>query len=202
MIVTSIEPILSYIRTLRESKSRIVVVIDGRGGAGKSTLARELVSNTQNSTHIEYDWFHLPREKIINDERYNHERILKELLRPFLDGEERFCFQRYNWGYLAGIEDGFHESLTYVENKDVLIIEGCKLLHHKLLPFFDLKIWLNTPAEIALQRGIKRDIEEYKLDPERVKSSWKEWSAWEDQSLSQNDRSRSADFLVSLEGEY
>jgi uridine kinase len=60
----SIRRIVSRLEALRREKSRVVAAIDGRGGAGKSSLARAIVAAIPRSVHIEYDWFHLPKAQV------------------------------------------------------------------------------------------------------------------------------------------
>ena len=54
----------------------------------------------------------------------------------------------------------------------------------------------DTPAEEALARGIRRDIEEYGLDPSRTTAAWAEWSAWERSALARDNRKLRADVVV------
>lgn len=184
------------IEVLREERGRIVVAIDGRGGAGKSSLARTLVQRLPKSAHIEHDWFHFPKNQTTAEQRFDHNRLIAEVISPFRSGSRGLQFLRYNWGYLAGILDGFHETPVCIPDVDILVIEGCDTLHRSLAPHFDLRVWVDTPPAVSLERGIKRDIEEYHLDPARVRECWKEWSAWEDESLAKDDRRGWADVLV------
>jgi hypothetical protein len=43
---------------------------------------------------------------------------------------------------------------------------------------------------------MRRDIEEYGLDPDRVRAAWTEWSGWEEESLARDDRRTRADIVV------
>ena len=99
-------------------------------------------------------------------------------------------------GYLAGIPDVFHEAPITVEDKEILVVEGCQTLHSSLVPHLDLRIWLDTDPEVCLERGIRRDIYEYELDPDRVNAAWSEWSAWEAESLARDDRRKRADIIL------
>ena len=58
------------LKTIVQQNHRMVIAIDGRGGAGKSSLARKLVENLPAAAHIEYDWFHLPQKKLLADAKY------------------------------------------------------------------------------------------------------------------------------------
>lgn len=175
---------------------RCVVAIDGRGGAGKSTLARAIVAAVPGAAHIEYDWFHLPRERVTAREHFDYQRCIDDLLKPFCVGERAFSLRRYNWGYLSGIEDGFDPNPIMLSLGDVIVIEGCGLLCAVLNNFFDVRIWVNTSAAESLKRGMARDVNEYKLDPTRVKNVWEEWAKWEAEDPEILARQRRADFVV------
>ncbi len=196
MIKCSTNELLSRIEVLRKDRGRVVVAIDGRGGAGKSSLARELTQRLSKSAHIEHDWFHFPKDHITAEQRFDHKRLIAEVISPFRAGSRGLKFLRYNWGYLAGTPDGFHETPISIPDVDILIIEGCETLHRSLAPHFDLCVWVDTPPEVSLERGMKRDIAEYHLDPVRVRECWTEWSAWEDESIAKEDRRGRADVTV------
>lgn len=181
---------------IRERVPRFVIAIDGRGGAGKSSLARCIVSLLQSAAHFEYDWLHLPQAEIVSGERYDYGRLEREVLAPFKAGQRDFEVAPYNWGYLAGKPDGFAAEPVRLIGVDVIVLEGCRVLHPALVPSFDLTMWLDTDADEAIRRGMRRDIEEYGLDPERVRVAWSEWSTWERESLEADDRRRLADLIV------
>ena len=192
------EEVISKLEQLYRERVWVIVAIDGRGGAGKSSLARALVAKFPNSSHIEHDWFHLPKNEVVEGRRFDHERLVADVIAPFRVGTQKLTFYRYNWGYLTGEPDGFHETPLTIAHKEILIIEGCETLHSALYPHLDLRIWLDTSPKVALERGMRRDVEEYKLDPERVRAAWAEWSSWEEKSLAHDDRRMRADFILNF----
>lgn len=188
--------LLNAIKQTRATRGAAVVAIDGLGGAGKSTLARSLMASITDATHIQYDWFHLPRERVTSVAQFDNERLVREVLQPFRSGSKMIEFQRYNWGYLAGMEDGLEPTPTRLALGTVLVLEGCYTLNQFLDGYFDVRVWLDTAPEEALRRGIRRDIEEYELEPEQVHAAWKEWAEGEALSLARDDRRKRADFLM------
>lgn len=192
----TVDTLVARLEELRGEQGRVVAAIDGRGGAGKSSLARALVARLSRSAHVEYDWFHLPKDQVSPERRFDHQRLIAEVISPHRSGARDLTFLRYNWGYLAGVPDGFHADPTTIADREILVIEGCETLHPVLVSHFDLRIWVDTAPEVALERGIRRDIEEYHLDPDRVRAAWSEWSAWEAKSLSKDDRRGRADSIV------
>jgi hypothetical protein len=47
---------------------------------------------------------------------------------------------------------------------------------------------------------MRRDIDEYGLDPERVQKAWAEWAQWERSALERYDRSQHADLRLGVSG--
>lgn len=86
----------SRLGALQASETRSVIAIDGRGGAGKSTLARLIASSMCNAQHVELDWFHLPHAHVTLTDRLDLRRLREELLVPFVAGQREFTFKRYN----------------------------------------------------------------------------------------------------------
>lgn len=189
--------LLERIEGMLTEKARLVIAIDGRGGSGKSSLAREICQVIPGATHVEYDWFHLPKAEIKDvDNRFDSGRLLEEVIRPFRAGQRSFELKRYNWGYLSGSRDGFAEEPVWLQDVEVLVLEGCGVLAPALCDHVDVRVWVGTSAQESLARGMRRDIEEYGLNPERVRSAWKEWAEWEDDALSRDDRRLRADVIV------
>jgi uridine kinase len=174
-----------------------VIAIDGRGGAGKSTLARAIANSFAGARHVEYDWFHLPRDQATYETRHDVQRLKVDLLNPFRSGQRSFRIQRYNWGYLAGLPDGMAEESVKLDGVDLIVLEGCWVFNPETLPNFDLTIWLDTDAAEAHARGVKRDIEEYGLEPTRVREAWAEWTARECESLRRFNRRCVASLVLS-----
>jgi len=190
------QKILISISKLRKTKTRIVVAIDGRGGAGKSTLARALVENLDSACLFEFDWFHLPKSEVTAEKRSDTERFIAEVVIPFKSGLCPLTFSKYNWGYLSGKPDGLDEVKYKLKSAEVLVVEGCNTLNPELSAHLDFCIWVDTDAEEALERGMRRDIEEYGLDPVKVTAAWKEWRNREEKSLEIDNRKLRADIVL------
>jgi len=200
MISSNIDPlkkVITEFELLRQENSRFVIAIDGRGGAGKSSLALSILKEIPNSFHIEYDWFHLPMNRVTDDKHYDSERFIKEVLNPFALGDEQLSFKKYNWGCISdGVDDGLDVEPTTIAVGVVLIVEGCDTLNVSLAPFIDLGIWIDTDPVESLRRGIKRDIEQYHLDPIKVNELWQEWFEWEENMLKKDDRRLRASLIL------
>jgi len=195
-ISMSMKEILHRLNKICNERERVLVAIDGRGGAGKSSLAREIVENIEESAVVEFDWFHLPKSEIIDDARFDVDRFIMEVVSPFRSGASLISFCRYNWGYLAGKEEGLDSDPYTLSVAQVLVVEGCQTLDVKLSQCVDFSIWIDTDASESLRRGKRRDVEEYGLDPIRVNEAWQEWSEWEERLLQRDDRKARADMIV------
>jgi uridine kinase len=188
--------IIAEVRNVVASQPRFAIAIDGRGGAGKSTLARGIVAAVPDLFHIEYDWFHLPASEVTPERRYDRARFRSEVLDPFLSGAMEMSYRRYNWGDLADSTDGLQKESLSVPEKCGVVIEGCETLHSELSGLYSVKIWLDVPKEQAFSQGLRRDIEQYGLDEAKVLPLWREWVKWEDESLKRDKRNRRADYVV------
>jgi len=188
--------IIERIETLQAATPRLVIAIDGRGGAGKSSLARKVVAAVAGAVHVEFDWFHLPKADLRDEARFDAPRLIDEVLKPFRQGRRDLECHRYNWGYLSGAPDGLIDEPIRLHGVEIVVLEGCGVLSPELVNLYDLRIWLDTYAEEALARGMRRDIEEYGLDPARVQAAWEEWAQWEARALARDDRSLRADIRL------
>jgi uridine kinase len=193
---TSPQILIDRITDMRLVTPRLIIAIDGFGGGGKSTLARTIAAALPGGKHFEYDWFHLPKAEVGNDSRYDYHRLRCEVLEPFRNGQRSFEFQRYNWGYLSGSPDGYAAEPIRLHEVETIILEGCGVFTPALAECYDVKVWVDTPPDEATARGIHRDIEEYGLDPERVKAAWTEWNSWHADDLLRDNRRLRADVFV------
>lgn len=138
----------------------ILIAIDGGGGAGKSTLAQKLKEvDTENVSVIHMDDFYKPSEqrKHVSDSEiggnWDCERVKTQVLEP-LSTNQAARYQRYDW-----VEDKLAE-IHDIPSGHVVIVEGCYSLLDSLRPFYQFKIWVQSPREVRLSRGIERDGEE------------------------------------------
>jgi len=172
-----------------------LIAIDGRGGAGKSSLARRLADQIQDAMIVEVDDFWLPgevrpeRSKVVAEpgSDYDWTRLRDQVILP-LSRDEPGRFRRYDW-----------ESDTLAEWHKVavggtVIIEGVFTTRVELASLYDVTVWVETPEEICLERGIERDGEEHR-------DLWEnEWMAAYRNYVRMSDPVMRADFVV--EGVY
>ncbi len=152
---------------------RVVIAISGFGGSGKSTLAKYLMMNFD-ATLIQVDSFikdkKLKRYKLWNIMDY--ERIEREVLIPFQKGDQLISYGLFDWNKNK-IDKEINEKV-----KEVLVVEGVGLFRPKLLPYFDICIWVDVTLDEAIKRGKARDRYEYQSPSDEL------WDGiWKDNEL-------------------
>ncbi len=192
----AVSELTDAVRMLLSERSRVTVAIDGRAGAGKTTLAGAFVSSLKEQadapsvTLIGCDGFFLPPEKRTplrleeiggNMER---ERLLDEVLLPLSKGQN-------------GIYSGFDcHTLTYSEPIELLptaltVVEGSYAHHPDLIGFYDLKVFLDVEEEVQRERIIRRN-------KERATLFFKKWIPMEELYFAAFSVKEHADLLISL----
>lgn len=153
-----IQDIANTIKKLKKVNATFIVAIDGFGGSGKSTLAKELRNILgQESEIVHLDDFNYPPDR---------KRFLEQVILP-LKQEQSSKYQRYDWNNKALAD------WKEIKPGGILIIEGITALHSELIKNYNLTIWISMDKYKAHERGINRDLNEYKVD---TTQQWKnEW---------------------------
>lgn len=154
-----------------------ILAVDGLGGAGKSTLAAALATRlaapiVQTDDFASWDqpldWW---------------PRLLAEVLEP-LSRNEACRFRRTDW------EGTGREEWVAVEPADVVILEGVGASRAVFRPFVTCAVWVETPREERLRRGLERD-------GEAARQRWLDWMAEEDDYVAREQPRLRADVVVS-----
>ena len=151
-----------------------LVAIDGLGGAGKSTLAAEVLEDLQKPAIVGVDDFyrHLAAAERAElgpedgyDRYFDWERLRDAVLAP-LSREFRSRYRRYDWATNRLAE--WHE----VKPGRVVIVEGVYSTRPELRQYYRVTVYVDTPREQRLARMLNRTYEDV---------SWVEhWMAAED----------------------
>jgi uridine kinase len=167
-----VTPVLELI-TDRHRTSRLVLVgIGGHGGAGKSTLAAAIPGAQV-----------VPTDAFWDGEGFAIERIRQEVLDPLLTGVEA-CFERWDW---AERRPG---GVARVAPDGVVVVEGVCALHRLLRDAYDVRLWVDAPAELRLARGVARD-------GEAARRTWLEvWMPRENRYVATDDPIPCANLVV------
>jgi uridine kinase len=145
----------------------IIIGVAGASGSGKSLLSKTIVDELGSSqvAVISEDHYYKDRSDIPMEERekinYDH---------PEAFDHELFCYQIqqllngysvdvpvYDYNYHARSNEVLHVGY----DKSIIVLEGILIFHDpELRELMDIKIYMDTPSDIALIRRIQRDIHE------------------------------------------
>ncbi len=134
---------------------KFIIAIDGRCGAGKSTLA-EALSRKLSASVYHTDDFYLPKEQRTEERlaepggNFDRERFLSEVLKP-LSKMKGVRYRKYDCK-----TDSFSraEKLPFTKYS---IIEGAYSHHPELTQYYDLKVFYDVEKSLQGDRIIARE---------------------------------------------
>lgn len=143
----------------------IVIGVAGGSGSGKTTVARKLVESFSDSVLlIEQDSYyknqdHLPMEERLKT-NYDHpfafdNEFLVEQVLQLLD---RQSIEKPQYDYTQHTRASDTQT---VEPKDIIVLEGMLILEdERIRNLLELKVFVDTDADVRILRRIERDIAE------------------------------------------
>lgn len=157
-----IEKMTNAVNALAESradrKNPIVIAIDGRCGAGKTTLAAALQEKNGWSVFHMDDFFLRPEQR--TEERFaqpggnvDHERFLKEILVPLKNGDTAISYRPFdchNFKLAAAVS---------LDAGAVNVVEGSYSCHPALWDMYDLHVFLDVGDKEQERRILARNGE-------------------------------------------
>ncbi|WP_413248681.1 chorismate-binding protein [Sinomonas flava] len=167
------------------ARTPAVIAVDGRSGAGKTSLAVELAAALR--THRTVALVHL--EDVYpgwDGLAAGIERCAAGILAPLRRGE---AARWRAWDWAAGL-DG-EERVT--EPADVVVLEGVGAGAARLRAFCDAVVWVEAEAAERKRRALERDGETYA-------PHWDRWAAQEDVWLADDDVRAAAAVVVASAG--
>lgn len=158
--------------------SRVLVAIDGPGGAGKSTLASRVAVHLGDATVVATDDF-----AAWNDPLGWWRRMRDEVIEPIAEGHvARYRRRSFVTGELL--------DWVTVPATRVTIVEGVSSSRREWSDHLCFAVWVDTPRDERLRRGLERDG----LD---ARSLWDAWMAAEDEFYARDRPWERADAIVS-----
>jgi len=154
--------ILYEIEKLRKERERLLIAIDGRCAAGKTTYAAHL-QEAYGCNVIHMDDFYLRQEQRtiqrLNEPGGNvdYERFLEEALIPLSQGQA-FSYRPYNCHTRKMLEP------IRIKPHSINIIEGAYSCHPALKDYYDLRIFMSVEAKEQLKRIRQRSGEARAVD--------------------------------------
>jgi len=146
------DDIIEAIKKLGHKKP-VLIGVEGFGGAGKSTLSRKLKDELGSSHIIQTDDFVIQEKLALvspDMECYDLKRLEDSVLIPVTNGKPAL-YRKLNWDTFELGEP------IEVPPVDYLIVEGITAFHPDIAKYYDFKIWVDTPIEVATQRGREKD---------------------------------------------
>ncbi|GAA2578121.1 hypothetical protein [Microbacterium binotii] len=146
-----------------------LVVIDGRSGAGKTTLARELADARPILTVLSLDQIYPGWDGL----RRGADAAISGVLLPLAQGRAG-RWQGWNWE--TDEPSAWHE----VAAGTPLIIEGAGILTPAAAALAPVRVWVEADDALRRERALRRDGATYE-------PHWERWAAQERDHLRQND---------------
>ena len=158
-------------------KDYLIIGIAGGSGSGKTTLTNQIASQfTEQVTIIKHDNYYKAHDDMDYDERsrlnYDHPNafetdLMIKHLKALKQGESIECPV-----YDFTVHNRSKDTITIIPNK-VFIVEGILIFENKeLCDLMDLRIFVDTDADLRIIRRIKRDVLERARSLESVMNQY------------------------------
>ncbi len=134
---------------------RMLVAVDGRCGAGKTTLAA-MLGQEMNCSVIHMDDFFLRPEQRTEDRfrepggNVDYERVREEVLLP-LSQDRPAVYRPFDCGRMELVDP------IRVEPEAVVVVEGSYSCHPALWDFYGLRVFLDIRQEEQMGRILRRN---------------------------------------------
>jgi uridine kinase len=163
----------------------LFIAVDGRGGAGKSTLAKYL-SEKLNAEIVRTDdfaswenpfgWWPL---------------LIEQVFQPIRNGTRALHYPR-----APGWDNQHSEPITGQPVTKIMVLEGVSSSRKEFRQHISLSIFIDAPKDICLRRGVERDrLKGNRSDSDLIRL-WEGWSAEEDGYLQRDDPKQNADIVI------
>ena len=158
-------------------KDYLIIGIAGGSGSGKTTLTNQIAAQfTEQVTIIKHDNYYKAHDDMDYDERsrlnYDHPNafetdLMIKHLKALKQGESIECPV-----YDFTVHNRSKDTITIIPNK-VIIVEGILIFENKeLCDLMDLRIFVDTDADLRIIRRIKRDVLERARSLESVMNQY------------------------------
>ncbi|KTR93033.1 aminobenzoate synthetase [Microbacterium testaceum] len=158
-----------------------VVIVDGRSGAGKSSLARRIVAAWPLRGRVQLvalDDLYPGWDGLAEGAEYARDTILTPHAKGLVG-----VWRRWDW------EAGERDEAQAIDPSLALIVEGAGVLTPSTARLADLAVWVDAPSFSRKHRALDRDGETYR-------PHWQRWAAQEDAHIERNDPVSLANLFV------
>lgn len=160
-----------------------VVLVDGRSGAGKTSLAQRLVARWPQRGRVQLvalDALYPGWDGLVEGVEYARESVLVPHARGLIG-----VWQRWDWA------EGERAEAHAVDPSLPLIVEGSGLLTARTAPLGDVRVWVEAPADTRKRRALERDGETYR-------PHWQRWAAQEEAHVRRDAPASAADLVLAV----
>lgn len=182
----NIESIVTAITQGNIQHKPVLIAIEGFGGSGKTTIADKLKASLGDAYIINIDDF-IVKSKVTEPSwdkgAFDCDRLEQQVLIPATTGKP-ISYQKLIW-----VTDTLSEPVA-VPDVTYLIVEGISSYHPNIVKYYDYKIWVDTPIEVAKERGHARD---------GSNENAQHWDLWAENDLAYQQKhhpEKAADFIV------
>ena len=157
----------------------LVIGIAGGSGSGKTTLMKNLIARLgEQVTVLSHDNYYKRHDDMSYEERcllnYDEPEAFDTSLMVYQLGELRRGFSVDCPVYDFTVHNRSNETTKIVPER-VIIVEGILIFENKeLRDLMDIKIFVDTDADIRLCRRIKRDVNKRGRSMESVLKQWQQ----------------------------
>ena len=149
----TINEIAADIQLHGDKRKPVLIGVEGYGGSGKSTVAQWLAEVLGDAYVVSIDDF-IVKEKLTeplwDSGAFDLTRLERQVLFPASHGQP-VSYERLRWD-----TDTLSKPVG-VPNVSYLIIEGISSYHPSIEHYYDYKIWIDIPMDVAQERGHARD---------------------------------------------
>ncbi len=114
---------------------------------------------------------------------------IEKVFEPIAGGAKVLNYKRSSWAV-------FHKSKSAVNQPvtKIMIIEGVGASRKEFDKYIGLSIFVDTPKDVCLKRGMERDNGQYHNDA--LKMKWREWNKTEEEHFTKDDTKNRALIIV------
>jgi uridine kinase len=174
------KPLDGLVKAIRSSRPPAnveirIVAVDGPGGAGKSSLANQIareldapIIHTDDFASWEnpVDWW---------------PELIARALEPLAAGKPA-CYRPTSWG-------GEERAPIRIEPAPFVVLEGVTASRQAFRRYLAYSIWVETPRDLRLERGLERD-------GQQARARWEQWMEEEDRYIERERPAERADRIL------
>lgn len=172
-----------------KNKSKIfpvtIVAVDGKGGAGKSTLGN-MLGEYLNATVIHSDDFTSFEEPAYD----GADLLVEKVFDPIMKGERNLSYSRLQ------VWPGEPKEIINQPVTEIMILEGCGASCEKFRPYISYTVAVELDDSTRYERVNERDVIQGGRSPEESKRINKLWDEKEREYFAKDDPTKRADVVV------